>query len=280
MPTKLGQNFLTDESVAKKIVESAKLSKKDNVLEVGPGKGILTKYLAEKAGRILAVEIDEKLAEKLLARFCHSCANRNPEKFKLSQNPWIPGLARDGKIKIITGDILKINLPETIESNNFGSYKVVANLPYYITSKIIRLFLETKYPPREMIFMIQKEVAERIVALDKKESILSISVKFYADPEIVFYVPKEKFKPIPEVDSAVIKLKRKNKIPNIDTKIFFHLVRTGFSSKRKKLINNLSSGLHLPKEEISGILKKSGIDPEVRAEKLSIENWIKLADFF
>ena len=186
-------------------------------------------------------------------------------------------MSKDMKFSIFEGDILKINLPHLIEENNFQNYKVVANLPYYITSKIIRLFLETKYPPSEMILMVQKEVGERIVALDGKESILSISVKFYADPEILFFVAKENFDPVPEVDSAVIKIKRKKEIPNVDSKKFFSLVRAGFSSKRKMLVNNLSANFQIPKVELSEWMKKAGLEPGVRAEKLDVEDWMKLS---
>ncbi|MFH0930196.1 MAG: 16S rRNA (adenine(1518)-N(6)/adenine(1519)-N(6))-dimethyltransferase RsmA [Candidatus Moraniibacteriota bacterium] len=246
----LGQNFLTSDSIAQHIVTSASLLKNDNILEIGPGKGILTKYLADSNAHILAIEIDQRLIESLKKQFKN--------------------------IEIINEDILKINLPRLIEENNFQRYKVVANLPYYITSKIIRLFLETKYPPSEMIFMVQKEVGERIVALDGKESILSTSVKFYANPEILFEVERENFEPAPEVDSVVIRIKRKEKIPDVDTKIFFSLVRAGFSAKRKMLVNNLSSSLNLPKAKISEVLKKAGLDPTVRAEKLKMEDWIRL----
>src|SRR4030042_5260017 len=256
MPTKLGQNFLTSDGIAGKIVASADLSSKDKVLEIGPGKGILTRYLAEKAGKVLAIEID-----KHVAKFCDS---------KIKQ--WKPGR----KVGLIEGDILKINLPKLIEKNNFLPYKVVANLPYYITSKIIRLFLETKYPPGEMILMVQKEVGERIVAFDGKESILSISVKFYAEPELLFNVSRENFNPAPEVDSAVIRVKRRKEIPDVDIKKFFSLVRAGFSAKRKMLMNNLSSSFHIPKVELSETLKKAGLEPGVRAEKLGIEDWLIL----
>jgi len=249
----LGQNFLTDESIAKKIVESANISKTDNVLEIGPGKGILTEYLAGSNARILAIEIDQRLIESLKKNF--------------------------ENIEIIEGDILKINIPELIEENNFQNYKVVANLPYYITSKIIRLFLETKYPPSEMIFMVQKEVGERIIAQDEKESILSISVKFYADPEILFEVPRENFEPVPKVDSVVIKIKRKNKIPDVDIKKFFSLVKAGFSAKRKMLNNNLIN-LGYSKTELLEILKKAGLEPTVRAEKLRVVDWVKIFDNF
>ena len=250
MPTKLGQNFLTDESIAKKIVESANISENDNVLEIGPGKGILTKYLAGSGAHVLAIEIDQRLIEPLKKNF--------------------------ENIEIIEDDILKIDLPRLIEENNFKNYKVVANLPYYITSKIIRLLLETKYPPREMILMVQKEVGERIVALDGKESILSISVKFYADPEILFEVGKENFEPAPKVDSVVIKIKRKNNPPEAIASDFFKLVRAGFSAKRKMLINNLTSGFHTTRVELLSVFKETGLEPTVRAEKLEVEDWVKL----
>ncbi len=253
MPTKLGQNFLTDPAIAEKIVDSANLSKTDNVLEIGPGQGALTELLAQKAGRVLAVEIDKALIIPLKKEL-------NDQK----------------NTEIITGDILKINLPKMLEENNFQNYKVVANLPYYITSKIIRLLLETKYPPTEMILMVQKEVGERICAPSGKESILSISVKFYADPEILFFVPRENFDPIPEVDSAVIRVVQKKDLSRADIKKFFSLVRAGFSSKRKMLLNNLSTSFNLPKDAVSRILKKAGLEPTQRAQELEVENWIKL----
>lgn len=251
MPTKLGQNFLTNEIIAKNIANSADLSSKDNILEIGSGKGILTKYLTEYAGKVLALEIDCALANKLQKEYCD-------------------------KAKIIEGDILKINLPRLIEENDFQNYKVVSNLPYYITSKIIRLLLEAKYPPSEMILMVQKEIGERIVATDGKESILSISVKFFAEPKILFYVSKENFNPVPEVDSAVIRIKRKKRIPDVDIKSLFSLVRAGFSSKRKMLVNNLTSGFQIPKAQLSETFKKAGLDPGVRAEKLKVEDWMRL----
>jgi 16S rRNA (adenine1518-N6/adenine1519-N6)-dimethyltransferase len=251
MRTPLGQNFLTDDTIARRIVASSNLSKTDNVLEIGPGTGMLTKYLSEYAGKVLALEIDRSLASKL-----------QKENYK--------------NTKIIEGDILKINLPKLIGENNFQKYKVIANLPYYITSKIIRLLLETKYPPQEMILMVQKEVGERITTLDGKESLLSISVKFYAEPKLLFYVDKENFKPVPEVDSAVISIKRKRQLPKVNPPKFFSLVRAGFSAKRKTLVNNLSASFRTPKAKFSEILGKNGIEPKVRAEKLSLEDWLRL----
>jgi 16S rRNA (adenine1518-N6/adenine1519-N6)-dimethyltransferase len=247
----LGQNFLANEEIAKKIADSAGLSSKDNVFEIGPGKGILTKYLTEMAEKVIALEIDRDLANML-----------RKENFKSTE--------------IIEGDILKINLPRLIKENGFAEYKVVANLPYYITSKIIRLFLETKYPPSEMVLMVQKEVGERIVAKDGKESLLSISVKFYAEPELLFNVSRENFDPAPEVDSTVMRIARKKNQPKIDPSDFFFLVRAGFSAKRKMLVNNLSSSLHIPKSELLEKIKKSGLNPEIRAEKLGVEDWMKL----
>jgi 16S rRNA (adenine1518-N6/adenine1519-N6)-dimethyltransferase len=254
MRTPLGQNFLINEGIAQKIAQLADI-KDGNILEIGPGKGILTKYLARKAKKVLAIELDRNLSAELEER-----------NYKNTE--------------IMRDDILKINLPRLIEEKNFEEYEVVANLPYYITSKIIRLLLETKHPPQEMVLMVQKEVGERIVARDGKESILSISVKFYAEPEILFFVPKENFEPAPEVDSAVIRIKRKQNIPNVDIDRFFQIVRIGFSAKRKTLVNNLASGLHLPKEEIAQILEKSSLEPDVRAEKLSIADWLRLYDLF
>jgi len=268
MFTRLGQNFLTDENVAEKIADLANI-KGRNVIAIGPAKGILTKYMAQSARKVLAVEIDESLAIHLKTKLIlasKSCRNKCDNKKNYNN------------LDIITDDILKLNLPELVGENNFQPHKVVANLPYYITSKIIRLFLETKYPPAEMILMVQKEVGERIVALDGKESILSISVKFYAEPEILFEVSREKFSPVPEVDSVVIKIARKKIVPNVDTKKFFSLVRAGFSSKRKTLVNNLSASSKIPKVELSEVLKKAGLDPAVRAEKLGLQNWLELLD--
>jgi 16S rRNA (adenine1518-N6/adenine1519-N6)-dimethyltransferase len=285
----LGQHFLTNETIAKQIAESADLSSSDNVLEIGPGKGILTKYLAEKAGKVLAVEIDESLATLLKTKLIISSKSCRTRKCTNENNY--------SNADIIEGDILKINLPRLIEENNFANYKVIANLPYYITSKIIRLLLETKYPPTEMVLMVQKEVGERIIALDGKESILSISVKFYAEPEILFYVPRENFDPAPEVDSVVIRIKRKparnaspacndvatsgrhgdaggEKIPDVNIEEFFSLIRAGFSSKRKMLINNLSA--FAPRAKLSEVIKKAGLEPGIRAEKLKVEDWVKL----
>ncbi|PIR73269.1 MAG: ribosomal RNA small subunit methyltransferase A [Candidatus Moranbacteria bacterium CG10_big_fil_rev_8_21_14_0_10_35_21] len=267
----LGQNFLKTNSIVKRIIESANLSADDFVIEVGPGEGVLTEELAKKAGKVLAIEIDHTLIKPL------------QKKFENKKN-----------VEIINADILKINLPELL-GHEMSKYKVIANLPYYITSPIIRLFLETETPPQEMILMVQKEVAERIVASPSEipaesrsakrisrgkpgqMSILAVSVQYYAKPEILFEVGKENFDPIPEVDSAVIKITNSEcGIPNAETKKFFRVVKAGFSAKRKTLINNLSSSLHLEKKAVEEKIKAVGLKPTARAQELSVDDWEKI----
>jgi 16S rRNA (adenine1518-N6/adenine1519-N6)-dimethyltransferase len=159
---------------------------------------------------------------------------------------------------------------------------VIANIPYYITSKIIRLFLETENPPSEMILMTQKEVAERITEKAGKMSLLSVSVQYYADPKILFEVSRKSFFPVPEVDSAVIKIEKikKQKASIEETKNFFRIVKAGFSAKRKTLINNLSNSLHVEKNIIEEKIKTAGLKPTVRAQELSIEDWKTLSKNF
>jgi 16S rRNA (adenine1518-N6/adenine1519-N6)-dimethyltransferase len=256
MPTRLGQNFLKNDKIVKKIVAAADLKADDFVLEIGPGRGILTEELAKYAGKVLAIEIDELLIEPLTKKF-------NSKK----------------NVEIIHENILNINLAELIKQKfQDKNYKVIANIPYYITSPIIRLFLENENPPSEMILMVQKEVAERIVAKPGQMSILAISVQYYADAEILFEVGKENFEPAPEVDSAVIRMSRITKIKEerIKTNDFFRIVKAGFSAKRKTLINNLSNSLHLDKTIIEEKIKTVGLKPTVRAQELSVEDWKKL----
>jgi len=289
----LGQNFLKDTTVLEKIIKAADLKADDFVIEVGPGQGTLTKELIKHAGKIVAIEIDKSLAEQL--------------KIKYKTNK---------KIEILYGDILKINLPELIIRhseirqsgvknllNNTTSssgrkilrpadrrpqddgtdYKVVANIPYYITSPIIQLFLETEFPPKEMILMVQKEVAERICSKPGNMSILAVSVQYYAKPELLFYVPRTAFWPAPEVDSAVIKIEviSKNKeVSSEERKRFFRVVKAGFCAKRKVLSNNLSSSFHISKQEAEIKIKKAGIDPSSRAQELSIDDWKKMEKLF
>jgi len=258
MPKKsLGQNFLRDEQILEKIISAANLTATDFVLEVGPGEGVLTEQLAKHAGQVLAIEIDQDLIPAL------------ENKFKNTKN-----------VEIIRGDILNIDLGEIVETPRRGvstdGYKLIANIPYYITSPIIRLFLESAIQPQEMILLVQKEVAERIAEKPGKMSILAVSVQYYATSEILFNVPRESFFPVPEVHSAVIKIIPKNKFSRDIDYAFFKIVKAGFSAKRKTLINNLSNTFHLEKTVVEEKIKTIGLKPTVRAQELSVEDWQKL----
>ena len=269
---RLGQNFLIDEKVLRKIIEAAELSKDDIVLEVGPGIGNLTAELAKRVKKVIAIEKDKKMVEILR------------ETLKNFTN-----------IEIIEGDILKINLkPYTSKP-----YKVVANIPYYLTSPLIRKFLETENQPKEMVLMVQKEVAQRICARPPKMSLLAVSVQFYAKPEIISLVSKKSFWPSPKVDSAIIKISAFNQPrKSAFNQRFFKIVRAGFSQPRKQLINNLSKNLKvdelklistrrslalarvIDKIKVRDWLLKNKIQPTQRAETLNLEDWINLTKSF
>jgi 16S rRNA (adenine1518-N6/adenine1519-N6)-dimethyltransferase len=231
----LGQNFLIDDDVLDAVIDAADLGKSDTVLEVGPGLGFLTHRLAGNAGKVLAVEKDRKLVPILRAQF-----------------------ATVKNVEIVEADILKFDLGSIA-----GSYKVVANIPYYLTSKIIQNLLTAK--------------KQRIVAPPGTLSILGISVQFYADTEIVAHVPKDNFWPQPEVDSAIIRIEPKNKYKDVDQETFFRTVKMAFASKRKQLQNTLAAGLRTSKEQATSVLTKAGLDPDLRPQNLSIEDWIRLA---
>ena len=273
----LGQNFLRDKNILQKIIQAADLKNSDLVLEIGPGEGVLTEELSKKIGRVIAVEIDKNLVSTLQKKF-----------------------SSNKKIEIINADILKLNISELLSAHKLrpeadspmtkeaNSYKLVANIPYYITSPIIRFFLENKLAPQEMILMVQKEVAERIVAQPGQMSLLSLSVQYYAQPELLFYVDRKSFYPIPEVDSAVIKITPFSSSPALrekmsegqmrvdKTKDFFRIARAGFSAKRKTLANNLANSLHIAKAEVEGKIKKTGLKLTARAQELSLEDWKEL----
>lgn len=256
----LGQNFLIDEKALTDIVAAAELSEDDTAVEVGPGMGVLTFALADRCRKVVAIEKDRKMSKYLRGEIAKKYGDK-------------------GNIEIVNDDILKVNLPEFLSARGIGEYKIVANIPYYITSPIIRLFLETPVPPREMVLLVQKEVAERICAKPGDMSILSLSVLLYGNPEIVRLVGKDSFYPAPKVDSAVLRIRNiGKKYPEADYKEIFRLIKIGFSAKRKKLVNNLSSGLKLPKEEVFAKLSSVGVSPDVRAEDLGAEDWIKLAE--
>lgn len=249
---RLGQHFLSGTWAAAKLVDSAKITAKDTVLEIGPGKGALTKELLKKAGQVVAIEKDEALARGL-----HETFAKEVETQKLS---------------VIPGDVRDLDLKET----RLGDYILAANIPYYITGEIIRQFLSSDLQPKTMALLIQKEVAQRILARDKKESILSISVKVYGTPSIAAIVSKGNFSPPPSVDSAILVVGNisKNFFTEFDEASFFKVVRTGFSSKRKLLAGNLSK--LFGKEIIVEAFASAGIHEKTRAEDLSVEGWRKL----
>ena len=262
MPRKLGQHFLNSPQIIEKTMKSSDLNSDDVVLEIGPGEGVLTTALSKIVKKVITIEIDEKLLPNL------------KERFKNKEN-----------VEIIHDDILKINLPNLLKANKITNYKLIANIPYYITSKILRVFLETKNPPKEMILMVQKEVAERIISGPGKMSKLSVSVQYYGEAEYLFTVGKENFNPPPKVDSAVIRVSqivkhKANRKTKEDDKKFFKIVRAGFCARRKTLINNISSSLHLDKKSVEEKLKTADISSTVRAQELSIEKWKELSNLF
>jgi len=248
----LGQNFLVDERAFDQIMRAAGLSSNEVVLEIGPGIGNLTLRLGENAQKVIAIEKDKKMCEIL-------------KKVLENQNV--------KNIKVINQDALKLDFSQYTQK----PYKLVANLPYYITSPVIRKFLELKKPPESMILMVQKEVAQRICAKPPKISLLAVSVQFYAKPKIISYISKKSFWPRPKVDSAIIKIiPLKVSWSQKYTEKFFKIVKAGFSHPRKQLINNLSKGLNLEKQRIEKWLLKNEIQPSQRAETLSIKHWQKL----
>ena len=278
---KLGQNFLISRTVLEKIIKTADLKKTDIVLEIGPGIGTLTKELAKKADKVIAIEKDKKMIDIL------------KQTLKDFNN-----------VEIIHADILKINpIPHTL---NPKPYKIVSNLPYYITSPVIKKFLEIDNPPLQMILMVQKQVAQRICAKPPRINLLAVSVQFYSQPKIISYVSKNCFWPRPKVDSAIVKItlkqgladnsprfdlgkKRSNlflvdqkltKSDFVNNNLFFKIVKAGFAHPRKQLVNNLSNGLELKKPETKNWLLKNNIKPSQRAQTLDLKDWLKLAKTF
>ncbi len=253
---KLGQNFLHDPFALIAITEAAAIRPTDIILEIGPGLGSLTRYLAAAARQVIAVELDADLIPPLEA------------VTQYYEN-----------IRIIQGDILKISPNELIKEPD---YLVVANIPYYITSAIIRHLLENKNKPRRIVLTIQKEVATRICAEPGSMSLLALSVQVYGKPRISKHIPANAFFPSPRVDSTIlcIDIYPSPKIQSELLEIFFKLIKAGFSQKRKTLRNSLSSGLHINANEAASLLKKANIDPMRRAETLSIEEWKTLCSLY
>ena len=247
-----GQNFLVDHSILRQIVEAAEIHVDDQVLELGAGTGVLTRELATRARRVVAVELERKMLT-LLAKTTRNCANV---------------------------ELLERNLLYVDPTQIFGSepYKLVANLPYYITAPTFRHFLESANPPRLFVVMVQYEVAQRIVAGPGDLSLLGVSIQFYGKPKIIVHVPARAFYPAPKVDSAILRIDLKDEAP-LTTKerdSFFRLVQAGFSERRKQLHNSLAHGLHRKNVEVQAWLQVANIDPSRRAETLSIEDWLRL----
>ncbi len=256
-PTKksLGQNFLVNPHILDKIVVAADVSKDDIILEVGPGTGLLTKKLADKAGRVVAIEKDHRLIEIL------------NETFKNYPN-----------VEIFEDDALELNIQDTRYKIPDTDYKIVANIPYYITSNFLRKISEDWPQPKLIVLTIQKEVAQRIIVKTPHMNLLALSIQYYFEPKIIGFISRNNFRPVPNVDSAIIKL-----IPNgpktdnkENIKKLFELMRTGFSEKRKQLATLLSKKLKLDKERILDAFGKEGIKENARAENLSIEQWEEL----
>jgi 16S rRNA (adenine1518-N6/adenine1519-N6)-dimethyltransferase len=250
----LGQNFLQDPFALEQIANAAEIKPDDAVLEIGPGLGSLTRYLAVSARQVTAVELDADLLPPLKAI-----------------------LKPHTNVRLIHGDILKLSPSELIDQPD---YIVAANIPYYITSVIIRHLLEHEPKPRRMVLTLQKEVADRICAAPGDLSLLALSVQVYGHPAITGRIPSGGFYPAPKVDSAILRLDiyESPLIPHEQMATFFKLIKAGFSQKRKTLRNSLSSGLHIPTAETESMLKQTGIDPQRRAETLSIAEWRALCE--
>jgi len=250
----LGQNFLQDPLALEKIVSDAEIQSNDIVLEIGPGLGSLTRYLAVSAKEVVAVELDENLLPPLKAIL-------SPYK----------------NVRLIHGDILKLS-PKDLNLEN--DYIVVANIPYYITSTVIRHLLESKPKPRRIVLTVQKEVAQRICANPGDMSLLALSVQVYGRPRIAEHIPASAFFPAPKVNSAVlvIDIYSSSLIEEDLLDTFFKLIKAGFSQKRKTLRNSLSAGLHISPTNAADFLAHAGIDPQRRAETLSIDEWQKLSE--
>jgi 16S rRNA (adenine1518-N6/adenine1519-N6)-dimethyltransferase len=255
----LGQNFLTDQRALERIVEAAELGPEDIVLEIGPGLGALTRRLAAEAGRVVTVELDQRLVEVL--------------KQTVAAKADLPN------VEIIHGDILELNPADLLERQMTSfQYKVVANLPYYITSAILRHLLTAEVRPRLMVVTVQLEVARRIIAEPGDMSLLAVSVQFYGRPRIVTRIKAGAFYPSPQVDSAVIRIDLGDRpvVEVDDAGRFFEIVRAGFAQRRKQLRNALAAELGLPASEVAQALGRASVNPRRRAQTLSLEEWARV----
>jgi 16S rRNA (adenine1518-N6/adenine1519-N6)-dimethyltransferase len=258
----LGQHFLRSKDVIKKIITAADIAPGDVVLEVGPGEGILTEALLNAGAHVTAIEKDERCITLLEERFYDAI--------------------QDGHLLLVEGDILDTKLREELflfSQDDPIPYKVVANIPYYITGLLFRLFLEQLRQPSSLTFLVQKEVAERVVARNNKEGILSLSVKIYGDPKYVAKVSRNAFTPKPKVDSAIITITNisRERLGKLSDEAYFRVVRAGFGAKRKMLLGNLSRSLKISKERLVQIFRKLKIGEQVRGEDLPVPKWTQLA---
>ena len=264
----LGQHFLIDREVLGLITSAAELTPVDVIMEIGPGLGVLTTELARQSGWVVAIELDSKLAAIL----------------KQTLAPW-------DNVTIVNKDVLQVEPGALLQEQKAGfppainspfNYKVVANLPYYITAPVLRHFLEASVKPQIMVVMVQKEVAEAIVAEPGEMSLLSVSVQFYGEPRIINKVPAHCFYPAPEVDSAILRVDvyPQPVVAVTSESSFFELVRAGFTASRKQIGNSLAQGLGLPKAEVLSLLGMAGIVPQRRAETLTLDEWVKLWQVF
>lgn len=253
----LGQNFLKNPQIVEKIIKASEITKDDTIIEIGPGTGILTEQLVKTGAKVFAIEKDFDLIRKL---------KKN--------------IGSPKNLKIIHQDALWFDL------STFNSYKVIANIPYQITSPLIRKFLEAENKPELMVLMVQLEVAERITARpgSSKRGLLTLMVEFYALSEILFKVSRQEFYPVPKVDSAVIKIvpylkpHSRSEGKQVQPELFFKIVKAGFASKRQQIHNSLAATLRLPKDQMRDILLRAKIDPVLRAEDLTLEQWRELAN--
>lgn len=251
----LGQVFLKNRAIIPKIIKAAELKPSDLVLEIGPGTGVLTEAILKTRAKTIAIEKDPSLAAVLR------------EKFKNSQN-----------LTIIQADIRDF-LKNTENSKLDIEYKIIGNIPYYLTSHLLRLIFELTKKPKIIVLMVQKEVSQRILAKPPKMNLLAVSVQLFSKPEIIAYAPKSDFWPQPKVNSALVKFTPfiQPLIPNKHQLCFFRTVKAGFSHPRKLLINNLSQELHCSKDQLQGIFKKLDLPLNVRPQNLALENWLNLA---
>jgi len=249
----LGQHWLHDRATLEAICEAAGVQSTDAVLEIGPGLGTLTELLTEQAKQVIAVEFDAALAAEL------------PQRVKAAN------------LQVVHQDILKFDL-----TGLPPGYKIVANIPYYLTSNLIRVLSEAINPPQTAALLVQKEVAERVAAGPGSMSLLSVTAQFYWDVSLGREVPAQLFTPPPKVDSQILILKRpaSAKFPKVDSKTFFRLVKAGFSQRRKTLLNALSAGLNLDKATVKAACESVAIDPSRRAQSLSLEEWQNLYESF